>query len=391
MSEIKTLRVCLSNELPLEADRDPKYIYFLYDKLSIFIGKVLYTDPYAIVEDIPEFPVYNMLYFCTKDGKVKSYIEYNVVELAKIESEDQIKLLKLPGTISLVDHNKRYFDANRRLITLPYRDGKWDLTVSPNKGLKIDKDTVIGFNEESGIFEIIGKRQDFDLVFTKGYRGKDTKSVKTDVTDHSVSGNLKVSPSYHNSLRMLNDGLYANHLNEDDISSELKDFAKYYEAYKENVEKCIDEFKDILDKVDKSVDIVGFEAIEAKIKEELQKINPEIQSILSNYNSIANRFEGVEDRVKKYADERYKEIYEKLSLADNNPWGCFDPEAPNPPVVEPELPDDKDEELIQKENERVDKIRLDMNEVRDYLIYSLWGNIDGKDDDVTEDKEDDEE
>ena len=54
MADLKTLRVCLSSDLPSEADRDPDYIYFVYNTLMVFLGKTLYGENYAIVESMPD-------------------------------------------------------------------------------------------------------------------------------------------------------------------------------------------------------------------------------------------------------------------------------------------------------------------------------------------------
>ena len=65
MPNLKTLKVCLSEELPIITERDPNTIYFLYDKLLVFLGQSLYNDPYAIVESMPEMFVIFISLHCT--------------------------------------------------------------------------------------------------------------------------------------------------------------------------------------------------------------------------------------------------------------------------------------------------------------------------------------
>ena len=159
MADLKTLRVCLSSELPELLNRDPNFIYFLYDKLTVFLGQSIYSDPYAVVEAMPEAPINGMLYF-VMDGTVQVYIEYSNKVIGQIENEDQLELLKKAGTTFFVNSEKRYLDLSRRIVTLPFQNGTYELTVSLANNLKIDKDTVIGFNPETNHFEMIGKYQE---------------------------------------------------------------------------------------------------------------------------------------------------------------------------------------------------------------------------------------
>ena len=194
MPDLKTLKVCLSSELPLITERDPNTIYFLYDKLLVFLGQSLYNDPYAIVEAIPENPVFNMLYFDLSDGKVKAYIDYSITEIAEVETPEQLEILKQSGTTFFVNSEKRYLDLRRRTVTLPYQNGTYMLTVDLANNLKFDENTVLGFNPETNCFEVIGKYDDFDMVFTRRYRDLDTHTVDT-IPETAGKYNLKKMPA----------------------------------------------------------------------------------------------------------------------------------------------------------------------------------------------------
>ena len=52
----KILRICKSENLPVLADRDSNYVYFVYDKMAIYLGRNYYSDPFCIVETVPEDP-----------------------------------------------------------------------------------------------------------------------------------------------------------------------------------------------------------------------------------------------------------------------------------------------------------------------------------------------
>lgn len=51
---VRILRVCKSEELPAFDDRDQNYIYFVYDKMRLYVGKYKFGDPFCIVEKLPE-------------------------------------------------------------------------------------------------------------------------------------------------------------------------------------------------------------------------------------------------------------------------------------------------------------------------------------------------
>lgn len=323
MAELKTLRVCLSSELPSLLDRDPNFIYFLYDKLTVFLGQSLYSDPFAIVETMPENPIFNMLYFVLEDGKTKAYVDHRVIEIAEIENTDQLEILKQSGTTFFSNSEKRYLDLQRRIVTLPFQNGTYELTVSLANELKIDKDTVIGFNPETNTFEIIGKREDFDLVFTRGYRGKSTKSIDTQVSEHRVSGELKISKAYDNILRVLNDGLYANA--KDKVTKKQFDsWVSSFHEYKSNMEYFI---RDLTSKVGDSQELVNQETINSKILSALEEVYPEIDNALANFDSMAEQLGKIEQSSKEYSDKKFTEAQEELRTLileiTNNPWEDF--------------------------------------------------------------------
>ena len=347
MPDLKTLKVCLSSELPLITERDPNTIYFLYDKLLVFLGQSLYNDPYAIVEAIPENPVFNMLYFDLSDGKVKAYIDYSVTEIAEVETPEQLEILKQSGTTFFVNSEKRYLDLRRRTVTLPYQNGTYMLTVDLANNLKFDENTVLGFNPETNCFEVIGKYDDFDMVFTRRYRDLDTHTVDTHVSEHKISADIKVSKMEGNVLRIHTDGLYASSgdkVTKDRFDSLLKSFRDYrtdMEEYLNNLAERIGMEQ-------------GKGTLAERIDTALQKVYPEIDEALANYEEFAQKFDGLEERLTGYVDQRFvdtqQNILELYGEFLDNPWDTFGtyPEEPTDPEpdpgeetdpTEPEIPD----------------------------------------------------
>lgn len=319
---MKTLRVCLAGELPLILDRDPNFIYFLYDKLTVFVGQNMYNDNYAIVEQIPENPINGMLYFCL-DGYVRALIDHSIIDIAKIENNNQLEALKNTGTTFLVNSERRYLDLQRRIITLPFQNGTYELTVSLANDLLVDKDTVVAYNEKTNQFEISGKRQDFDLVFTDGYYGKDTKSASINVENNTIKTNIKISSAYDNILKIISDGLYVN-VKDRVTTDQFNNWKSQYENYKEK----IDTFISILsNEVESAQNIISEESVSKRILKALEEKYPDIEEALNKLNNMSSQFEGIESRCIEYTDEHFNSAYTKLNnsiqTAVNDPWEEF--------------------------------------------------------------------
>lgn len=315
----KTLRVCLSKELPDILDRDPNFLYFLYDKLMLFMGQSIYNDPYCIVSDMPEDPITGMLYLVFGDGTVKTYIDKSIIILANIESDDQKEILKKSGTTFFTNSNKRYLDIQRRLITLPYINGNYVLTVDVANDLKIDKNTVLRFDPETNQFEMEGDTFELGKSF-KHYNGSETDSSFTNVDNYNVRTDVKISPAYDNILKVLNDGIYANASDRVPVK-EFNTWKSNFEEYKINMEKYLNE---LIEKTDSTSGEVSSESINAKIKSALEKVYPEIDTVMKTLVNMSDRFAGIEKRSKEYTDNRFEtaeiELNDAIKEATNDPW-----------------------------------------------------------------------
>ena len=320
---MKTLRVCLSEELPSIHERDINYIYFLYDKLEVFLGQNYYSDPYAIVESFPSYPVVEMLYFCLDDGKVKARVGLQNTEIAIIENADQLEILKQAGTTFFVNSDRRYLDIKTKLITLPYNNGTYELTLSLANDLKIDENTVIAYNPETHQFEIVGDIQDYDLVFSRKYKGKETNSINTKVEDHKISGDVKLNPSYDNIIKDTPYGLYASV--DDRVSTTVfSDWVDKFKDYKDDMEEFIDEIAELIEEAE---EIISSDTIGRKIMESLARVYPEIGEALANYDIYAEKIDRLDTEIYQYADQQYNDVKEELTdMIDNitnDPWENF--------------------------------------------------------------------
>ena len=338
MGELKTLKVCLDSELPELLDRDYNTLYYLYNKLVLFFGQTIYNDPYAIVESIPKNPISGMLYFDLSDGKVKGYIDSSITDIAEVENEEQLEILKETGTSFMLNSNRRYLDFQRRIITLPYQNGTYELSVSLANNLKLDEDTVLAYNPETGEFDVSGKYEDYDLVFTKSYRGLDSNSVETDVSRHSVSSNLKISSEYGNILNMIDNGLYG-HI---DNTITREEFEYITEKFKKYHDFISDYYDELIEKIEASEDLITEDTISKRILSALEETFPEFQENLDKFNEYAAKLEPLEKRCNEYTDNKFEEavgvITEKIRVVANDMWEIFgEEEEPEPtPTPDPE-------------------------------------------------------
>ena len=319
---MKTVKVLLSEKLPPMDSRDPEVIYFTYDKLDVYLGQNKYYDNYAVVENLPDEPVTGMLYFDLSDGYAKSYIEYQWKNVAKIENDEQIEILKQSGTTFFVNADRRYLDLQRRTITLPFNNGTYELTVGLAKELIFDENTIIKFNPESGQFEIYGKHDDYDMVFLNHYTGKDTKSVDISVENHKISGEVMVSQAYNNLIKLMPDGLYAG--NDNFVPDYLfNNWVDTFKDYKESMHKYLKE----LDLRSQGVrNNITEETISNKIAEAIRKAQPEMDAIIKAYNDYKSNLEGVEKTAKKYTDDVFEQAVDDIYtaiLSIQNQWDNF--------------------------------------------------------------------
>ena len=189
---MKTLRVCLSSDLPGLLDRNPDYLYFLYDKLFLYSGQNMIDVNFVITERIPDIDdqVSELIYILNTDGSVHRKIDYVDTVVAEIEEDSQIELLRKAGTMYYVNSDHRYMDSQRRTLTLPYNDGNYDLVMFDEDRIgeySLGKDTSDMVTVDSRLYlNGIGEGQ-YRLI------GSDLKELDFEIYEDSVSSNIRIN------------------------------------------------------------------------------------------------------------------------------------------------------------------------------------------------------
>ena len=241
---MKTLRVCLSSDLPGLLDRNPDYLYFLYDKLFLYSGQNMLTVNFSIVNEIPniEDQVPGMIYILNTDGTVHRKVDYVDTIVAEIEDDSQVELLKKAGTMYYVNSDHRYLDSQRRILTLPYNDGNYELAVAAKNDAKFNNNTILKFNENNQRFEMYGEQDEEFIDFSKPFRGRTGSTVKVVVDGPKIMAMVRISNAVGNILKAASDGLLVKSLGFIDRET-FEEWSKYVDDFKKHAQ-------DILDKID---------------------------------------------------------------------------------------------------------------------------------------------
>ena len=316
MSELRTFRVCTSKQLPISSQRSSSFIYFTYDTLIVYLGQVKYSDPYAIIETLPKDPARGVMYFCLDTGLVKFKDDLEVNTLAKIESDDQLEILKQSGTMFFYNARSRYLDKQTKTVSLPYQNGTYELTVALANELKINENTVIRYNTDTNQFEISGDIEDYGQLNTHGYSGKNTSTATTTVVDGKISTEVKVSKAYDNLLKNTSGGLFVSAT--DKVSrEEFEGLRSNYQDYKGTLEYYL---KTIQAVAAAGQDLVNRDSINAKIAKALEDAYPDIDKAVKNYDELSADIKGIEGRSKEYTDIETNKAKNDILETTYRPW-----------------------------------------------------------------------
>lgn len=318
MDELKTLVVCLSTDLPSEADRDPNYIYFVYNMLCLYMGKALYGEDFCIVDSMPNEPSVDNLYICLDDGKVKVYDDYSINIIGEVQTREMLNILKEAGTMYYFNSKIRYIDMQNRMLVLPFNNGRYSLTVDIPWDLEYNDHTIIKYNTESERFEIYGETLDEDPLDTKGFRGHETNTVKVEVTDGRIKANVKVSEAFDNMLKVADDGLYVAVRNAV-THQEFDAWKNSYRNYKIELDFYMNSIREAFEKIE---ELISEEVIDQKIQSQLQELYPTIDEAITNFEIINNNVNEALAKYSTYAQTEFERIDEELSTAidETNTW-----------------------------------------------------------------------
>ena len=348
---MKTLRVCLSSELPHIPDMDQNFIYFAYDTLEIFVGNQgTYQGNYAIVEALPEDKSVDILYISSTNGDVNIWYDYQVVKIAEIESSSQVNLLKKAKTSFFHYASHRYLDMSRRVIKIPFKNGIYELVVDlPNNAI-IDNDTVLRYDVEKEQFVEEGD-QELHTPYI-GIHGSTTDTVEIIVqNERSIEANVKISDISNNVLRKKDDGLFV----DGSVFLKKDQYNEWMDTWSSTQNTIMDAVLDIREQLAYIETIISEEAITAKIQALLEQQIPTINEAIENYDNIINNvIPGWLQESKEYTDQQFETTKNYLMDYFGEYFSdVWDNVQYIPPEPEPEPDSDEDlnpEEIVPDED-----------------------------------------
>jgi len=327
---LKTLVVCLSTDLPPEADRDTNYIYFVYNTLNLYMGKTIYGENFCICDTMPELPALGTLYICLDDGKVKVYDDYTVKDIGEVETREMLNILAQAGTMYYFNSKERYIDKQNRMLVLPFMNGSYNLVVDVPNDLLYNENTVIKYNQESERFEIYGETYDEDPLETTGFVGKESQTVKIDVKDGRIEGSVKLSEEKGNLIRVVEDGLFVQ-VHDAITQQEFDSWKGNYENYKLRLEFFMNSIAEDLSHIE---ELISEDAINAKIQYYLSQVYPTIDQAIEAYDILYRQINEALANYENYAQDRFSEIEtelrEKVDDALERPWVDLDDTPTDP-------------------------------------------------------------
>ena len=319
---MKTLRVCLSSELPAPIDRSPDYLYFAYDKLYLYNGQNLMSDNFAIASAIPQEQVTGMIYILDTDGSVHRKVDYSDETIATIEDPSQIDLLQKAGTMFFVNADHRYIDSQRRSLTLPFNDGTYELNVSAKNDAVYDNNTILKFNEKSNRFEMYSDTSEDFIDYSKVVRGGSTNTVDMSVNGPRLYGNVKVSNMAGNILKKSSDGLFA----KSDNLLEREEFNEWVTNTTDFRKYALDVLGRLENELNAAKELVNRDTILMEIMRQLSARYPSIEVALRNYDDFKATLDAIEADLMTYAEENIREIRTYLygQMDTNSNWNNLD-------------------------------------------------------------------
>lgn len=314
----KILHVCLQCELPPPGERTNDHIYLVYDKLVLLLGNDFYSDPFVIVEKLPEKPISGILYILLS-GQVRAY-SGGVFELVANIEEDpkQLEALKNLGTTYFIHAAKRYLDPQTRLLMLPYHNGTYMLSVNLAKDLKINEKTVIRYDPETEQFYIDGEHEFEDF---RRYLSGESRTASVKVENSCVHADIKLSNDPENILRIIGGGLFAS--TRGMVSGdEFRKFRNEYYTYKTVLEGYLEEVREAIAEAEVTIDQA---TIAQKIQEAIESYYGEMVEIFDKYEEILAKVEQDKVEIKEYTDQRFDNALINLTKlindSVNDQWG----------------------------------------------------------------------
>lgn len=331
----RILKILKTQDLPKPTEREKDHLYYVYDKMKLYLYQSQYSDPFSIVEKMPDQSVLveNMLYIVIENGYMYTYSHNSIVELGHIEinefgevDPDQMDLLKKSGTIYFMNAEERYLDPQTRTLQLPFQNGTYQLSLSLAKDLMIDNETVIKFNEETEQFEIMGAEFQPDkwLKEIYKYRGNWNESIITSVEkgSNAIKSKVNVADLSGNAIKVLGKGLYVNAL-DFAPASRYNDMVLAFVNYKNIIDRYVLECTEAIMTITSSI---SQETIREKIIAILEEYKPDIEDMFEKYDQFQEEINLIQyyldHDIPEAIDEAEQSIIDYINSKDNA-WSYF--------------------------------------------------------------------
>lgn len=295
MADLKTLRICLSRDIPPDAERLPNYIYFGYDNLILYSGSELVEDDFCIVDSMPESPKENFIYILKSDGSIHEFIDYSDIQIAEVEDASQVELLEKVGSTYFVNSDSKYIDKQRRTLVLPYNNGVFELATNAQNEQVYNNDTILKYNEDAEEFQIYGDLDEF-IDYSQVISGAETDTVNTVVSGSRLIANAKISNIYDNALKVADDGLYISAAGKVDndvfikFRDQVVDFEQYCHSILDNLEIELAYISSLISE----------ESVDESIHKQLADHYPILDEALAAYQEASEKLETLESELLEY-------------------------------------------------------------------------------------------
>jgi len=339
------LKILPKRLLPPYSERNDSYIYFCYDKLEIYLGQGFYNDSFCIVEKPVEANIgiegmiYIMLnsgvtddgmvytagdvwsigYDVTKDYDTGEYItspnpvKKKMAELEKVDGEpdpEQLAYLNGLGTLYFQREEYKYFDTQKRTISLPFQNGTAKLSIDAPENLRFDTNTVTKYNPLTGKFEYDDNYVDPDELSdpNSGLKGYSTKSVDTYVKNNQLHADVRISDNIANGLKILSDGLYVNTANFVPLA-EFNSLKNDFEQWSTKFDETIVKFNSIIEETYSEDNIKNI------ANTVLEEYKPNIELLIKSYEEIYDKLNMIYQAVPQYIDDKF--LQTKIDILNN--------------------------------------------------------------------------
>lgn len=316
--------VCKDEDLPSSTNRDENTIYYVYDKLILYKGGVLYTDPFVITTELPtELPPDYVLYILIYSGDIYQTYEKKFTKVATISEISQLQYLKLTGSTFFMKSDYRYLDIHSKSIILPYNNGKYQLTVDLANDISIDQNLVVKFDPKNSKFIFDGDLQEpvhGEWYRMQDYKGSATKTAITRIENKVVKTDIKISKDIDNMIQLYGDGLFV-YTGDKASLSDFQKLVKEYNEYKTGIDNFQAQISFALGDSQNVLD-----TLPQKIKDAMNAYSSTMTEVLEKYDKIAAQMQKLSDSTDQYMKDHVNTLTDQVEnylSSINSAWEYF--------------------------------------------------------------------